>query len=679
MRQVKERFGRTLATAMAALSIVAAPGQLPADDSPVDPRSPRLTVHSPDGDLRAQVELDAEGRAGVRFSLRGRQVAAVAFGMGFPGGSLERGLRVVDTRHAKRDRSYSVAVGKTSKARDVHRELAVALEERAPPQRKFVIELRAFDDAFAFRYSVPKQAAFTELHLTGESTEFSFAGDPLLRAVPLASYTTSYEAHYVARSLSELSPGDQLYAMPMLLRSSVEANSAPVWMAITEADLTDHAGAYLVRNSAGSLSTRLSPLPDRDDEAAVIAPLPHASPWRVLFVGDSPGRFLESDVVFHLSEPCAIEDTSWIRPGRTTFPWWNAYALEGVDFEPGLNTATHKHYIDFCAEHGIEYHSLDGTDLAWYGGPINPTGPTDITTGIEGLDVEELFRYAKSKGVRLRLWSHWRAMRAQIDEALPLYERWGAEGIMVDFMDRDDQGMVAFYHEVARKAARHKLTVTFHGSYKPTGMERTWPNVLSYESALNQEYNKWDARGTPPSHNLDVAFVRMIAGPVDYHQGGMRHALPKDYAPKYKAPPVQGTRAHQLGMFVVYQNHLPMLADYPSAYRGQAGLDFLTTVPTSWDETRVLHAEVGASIVVARRKGATWYLGGMTGDEARSLRLPLTFLGEGHYEARWYEDPAGEAEASSVVAKRGRFASTDSVSVRMGIGGGFAGVWSLVE
>src|SRR5688572_30705028 len=313
-------------------------------------------------------------------------------------------------------------------------------------------------------------------------------------------------------------------------------------------------------------------------------------------VSERPGALIESNLVFHLNRPCAIADTSWIKPGKTTFPWWNHFVLEGVDFKPGVNTATMLHYIDFCAEQGIPYHSLDGLDIAWYGGPIHPKGPTDITKAAPSIDLPKVLEHAKAKGVRLRLWMHWLPLKAQIDEAFATYERWGIEGVMVDFMDRDDQEMVRFYHEMAEKAAKHRLTLTLHGAYKPTGMERTWPNVLTYEAVLNQEDNKWqppDVRGTPPAHNLDVASVRMLAAPLDYHQGGMRSVLPEKYQFRDVAPPVQGTRGHQLAMYVVYQNHLPMLADYPTAYRDQPGLQFLIQVPANWDETRVLHAEVG--------------------------------------------------------------------------------------
>ena len=245
---------------------------------------------------------------------------------------------------------------------------------------------------------------------------------------------------------------------------------------------------------------------------------------------------------------------------------------------------------------------------------------------------------------------------------------------MVDFMDRDDQEMVRFYHEMAAKAARHRLTLTLHGAYKPTGLERTWPNVLTYEAVLNQEYNKWQppgVKGTPPEHNLDVAFVRMLAGPLDYHQGGMRNVLPADYQWRDKAPPVQGTRGHQMAMYVVYQNHLPMLADSPSAYRGQPGLKFMIEVPTAWDETRVLHAGVGKCLVVARRKGAAWYVGGMTAADGRELALPLRFLGGGSFQAEVYLDDPARGPAS-VTRREQTLSAADTLRVAVPASGGFA-------
>ncbi len=651
-----------------ALALLLAPAPAAAGDGP-----PPLRLASPDGKLQVSVRADGPGRPSFDVVFRGEQVASGYLGLEFAShGPLGEGMRLAGHRRATRDETYSIPVGKASSARDRHNELVVTLESLTSPGRTLDVAFRAFDDAVAFRYSFPKPGGPPDFVLTDEHTRLTFPGDPTARLLPLNGYTTSYEAYYRTAPVSKIGP-DTLLGLPVLLQPT---GGRKAWLAVTEANLSDYAGMYLsgVAGEPGTLAARLSPLPGRFDGAKVLGKGAHASPWRVLMVADDPGRLIESDVVFHLSDPPKIKDTSWIKPGKTTFPWWNGYALDGVDFKPGVNTATMKHYIDFCAEHGVPYHSLDGLDIAWYGGPIQPDGPTDVTKAAPAIDMPELLRYSKEKGVRLRLWLHWKALKPQIDAAFAVYEKWGIEGVMVDFMDRDDQDMVRFYHEMASKAAKHHLTLTLHGAYKPTGMERAWPNVLSYEAALNQEYNKWQppgVKGTPPGHNLDVAFVRMLAGPVDYHQGGMRSVLPADYKFRDKAPPVQGTRGHQLAMYVVYQNHLSMLADHPAAYRNQPGLEFMTRVPATWDETRVLVAEVGECLVIARRSGNDWYVGGMTAARGRDLDLSLKFLGTGSFNADVYLDDAARGP-TAVTRRQQTLSASDALRVAVPPSGGFA-------
>lgn len=631
----------------------------------------RHTVTSPDGALQAEVRVDDHG-VPVFNVRRGDQVVANGrLGLNIAGAApLQAGLKIVATKRRSHDETYAIPVGKTSSARDHHNELIISFEGSTSPQRRgFVVFFRVFDDGIAFRYAVPERSASETVVLLDELTELIFPGDPTAHALPLKSYTTPYEWYYDTKPLSKLE-SDQLIGLPLLLQAPQD-----LWIAVTEANLTNYAGMYLSRSKSqpGTLVAKLSPLPGRNDGARVIGKTPFVSPWRVLMIAGDPGRLIESNIIFHLNEPSKITDPSWIKPGKTTFPWWNHYIVGDVDFEPGVNTATMKHYINFCAEQGIPYHSLDGLDIAWYGGPIQPSGPTDITKAAPSIDMPELLRYAKEKGVRLRLWMHWKALKPQIDEAFQTYEDWGIEGVMVDFMDRDDQEMVAFYHEMAEKAAKHRLTLTLHGAYKPTGMERTWPNVLSYEAALNQEYNKWQpkgVKGTPPSHNLDIAFVRMLAGPLDYHQGGMRSQLPEDYQWRDEAPPVQGTRGHQIAMYVVYQNHMSMMADYPNAYRGQPGLDFIVEVPANWDETRVLHAEYGKCLIIARRKGDNWYIGGMSA-EACERSLPLDFLKGGSYDVKLYlDDPANGPTALTI--KKDSLNAGGTLKVSMPQSGGFA-------
>jgi alpha-glucosidase len=450
------------------------------------------------------------------------------------------------------------------------------------------------------------------------------------------NFTTSYEGYYTVGPIGAL-PADTLLALPILVHPS----QGP-WVAITEADLTNYAGLYLSprRGAAGTLDSRLSPW-SSDARIKVRTALPMSTPWRLFMIADAPERLIESNLVTLLNPPSVIADASWIHPGKTTFPWWNDYVMPDTTFRSGLNTETAKYYIDFCAAHGIAYHTLDGfQDQAWYGGGIDPGDAVpDVTHGRPGLDLTEVLRYAKSKGVRIRAWMHWKALRPQLDTVLSRYERMGIEGIMVDFMDHDDQDMVGFYHEVLAKAAVHHLTVIFHGAYKPTGMSRTYPNLMTVEAVMGLEYDKFsDSHGVTPSHELIVPFTRMLAGPLDFHQGGFRYSAAADFHPIYTGPRVIGTRARSLATYIVYEDYLPMMADAPSVYRGQPGLDFAARIPTAWDETRILSGEIGHLITAARRRGTSWYVGSMNDSSARDVTIPLSFLGAGRFTAEIFAD-----------------------------------------
>ena len=651
---------------------------------------PEIAVTSPDGDVLMQLKLndtaDQKGAATLSVLYRGTPLLEDSrLGMEFSkGGYFGSQLGVTKVVTSEHDETYQLAVGKSNSARDHYRQVVVTLEEQPEPHRQIELVLRAYDEGAAFRYRIPEQPALQDFTITQEHTHFSLDSTCQAYALPLASYATSYEAYYDVAALGDLK-SEALYGLPMLLK-----HPSGTWFALTEANLIDYAGMYLRPSSGRSkaqekadrssqltlLESRLSPWPGQL-EVKVKGTAPHDTPWRVLMIGDEPGELIESNLILNLSEPCALADTDWIKPGKTTFPWWNDFVAPDVDFAPDLNTATMKYYIGFCAEHGIEYHSLDGyKNRAWYGGPIRPDGPVDITTAVSAIDLPEVLRYAREKNVGIRLWMHWQALRPQIDEALALYEQWGIEGIMVDFMDRDDQEMVNFYEEMARKTAEHHLTLTLHGSYKPAGLRRTYPNVLTYESVLNREYNKFgdgEGRGSTPAHEMLVPFTRMLAGPLDFHHGGFLHVTEANFKTRRTAPQVMGTRSRTLAMYVVYEDPMPMVADYPAAYRGQTGIEFLAQVPTSWDETRVLNAAVGQVITIARRRGEDWYVGSMTDSSARELAIPLSFLRDGEYLAEIYADDTSAAEApANVIRQTQRVTAVTTITAKLASAGGHA-------
>ena len=412
----------------------------------------------------------------------------------------------------------------------------------------------------------------------------------------------------------------------------------------------------------------LSPLPSQND-VKVKATAPHNSPWRVIMIADNAAKLIESNLVLNLNPPCAIKDTSWIKPGKVAFLWWNGYLVGDNARRGGVNTATFKHYIDGAAEFHFPYSSIDGLDIAWYGGKIPGYGENDITVPVKQLDMPAVLAYAKSKGVRIRLWVASAGLRKYLDKALDTYEKWGVEGIMVDFIERDDQEMVDWIHEMVAKAAAHHLTVTLHNISKPTGLRRTYPNLLTREAVLNQEYNKWSHVGSTPEHQLTVPFTRMLAGPLDFHMGGFRSVRQADFLPRNVAPDVMGSRCQQLAMYVVYEDPMPMAVDYPAAYRGRPGLDFLSMVPTTWDETRAIQGEVGEFITLARRKGSDWYVGSMTNNTARHLAIPLRFLAPGNWTAQiWSDDPSGDL--NQVKFETRQVTAADSITAALTESGG---------
>lgn len=592
-------------------------------------------------------------------------VAASNLGVRLKDGTeLGRDCVVVESRSVVIDASFEQYPGKRRSVIDRANETTLTLRERGAKPLEWRLVVRAYDDGVAFRYEFPRQPGWSDIELARELTEFSFPAGSVATMLPLAGFITSHEGNYQQRRVDEI-PADTLLGLPLLLRLPRGG-----WAAVLEANLTDYAGLYLARGTAprGNLVSRLAPRAD-EPQIAVRATLPHQSPWRVILVANEARQLLESDTVLKLNAPSAIQDTAWIKPGKTTFPWWNDFHEVGMPFKMGLNTQTARYYIDFCAEYGISYHTLDGVDdLAWYGGRIAPYEGADITRGIDGLDLREVIDYARQKGVRLRLWMHWEAAQRHMSWAFPLYRAWGIEGVMIDFMDRDDQDMVVFQRRLLQLAADNRLTVTFHGVAAPTGLERTFPNLLNSEAVRNLEYDKWDQDGVTPEHDVTVPLTRMLAGPLDYHQGTLRGVPLERFKPRVAAPLVIGTPTHMLASYVVLQNHLPMMADYPSAYRRHPLTRVMARVPDSWDDTRALAARVGQEIVVARRSGADWWIGAMTDRHAREVRFALTFLPPGRFQAEIYQDDSAAEHGFKLETRT--VTPIDELSLRLAAAGG---------
>jgi alpha-glucosidase len=426
-------------------------------------------------------------------------------------------------------------------------------------------------------------------------------------------------------------------------------------------------------------------------------------PWRVFIVSDDDRTFVESNLVTQLSESSKLEDTSWIKPGKVAWDWWNANNVYGVDFKAGINQETYKYYIDFASENNIEYILLDE---GW------TKSTTQIYEANPDIQIKELIEYASSKNVGVFLWVLWKPLDKDMDGLLKLYSSWGAAGVKVDFMKRNDQYMVTSYEKIAEVAAKYKILVNFHGAFKPSGIERRWPNVLTYEGVMGNEQNKWKVSNFPfsnniypvdPEHNLTIPFIRMAAGPMDYTPGAMTNVNRFDYkwSPADVSPPgfnalgqplstednmhaintrpmVTGTRAHQVAMYTVFESPLQMMCDSPSLYKKeQETVDIITQIPTVWDETIVLEAAVSDYIVVARRSGEDWYLGAMTDWEPRDFDIALSFLNENtDYSVQIFKDGINaDRNAMDYKVDEKTMSSTTPLQIHMSSGGGFSAIF----
>ena len=567
------------------------------------------------------------------------------------------------------DEQYDLVVGKSKNVHSQYTELAIALNEKNGRKRQVNLVARVFNDGVAFRYEFPSQKSREKYILTDEKTQFNLAQNPMVLTLFRENYTTSHEGYYSSLPLNEIK-ADTLMDLPTLFQYPGD-----IFMAITEANLRDYAGMYLSKKE-GILTTTLSPLPGQT-AIKVKAVLPHHTPWRVMMISDRVGALIESNILTSLCEPTMIKDLSWIRPGKSTFPWWNGSIVPDTSWPGGNNFETNQYYIDFCARNKIEYHSIVEYGLhEWYvndGAGFSPGPNVDATRAVAGLDMKAICDYAKSKGVSIRVWVHWKALYPRIDEAFAQYEKWGLSGMMVDFMDRDDQEMVNIQEEILRKAAAHKLHIQFHGAYKPTGLERTYPNEFTREATYNYETNKWNENGLSPDHDINIPFTRMLAGATDYHLGGFRAVPPEKFKTQQSRPLMIGTRCHMLAMYVVLQSWLAMVCDFPSAYEGQPGFEFIQDVPTVWDETHVPVAVVGSNVTIARRKANDWYIGTINNTIAKKIKLPLSFLPAGRYKCVMFADADDvAAEPNHLVKTIQSVTNQDILTIRLAAGGGNA-------
>ena len=529
----------------------------------------------------------------------------------------------------------------------------------------FSIEFRAFNDGVAYRF---KTSMKDEITVKNEISELVFPAGSHSWYPLETSFMSHNERTFIYSSLDTLVK-KHLASLPTLF----QVNGVDVL--VTESDIEDYPGMWLIGGGSGKMSGTWSKYPDtekltRDRDLYVTSTKDFIAktsgtrtfPWRVFVIAPSDVKLLESDMVYKLAPPNKIEDTKWIKPGHVAWDWWNANNVYGVDFKSGINNETYKYYIDFASKNGIEYIILDE---GWY-------KRGTVLESVPDINIPELCKYGESKHVGIIVWVVWKTFWDKIDDAVALYENWGIKGVKVDFMQRDDQKVVNFYLEAARKTAEHHLLIDFHGAYKPDGLGRTWPNALTREGVKGMENDKW-SRDINPDHDVTIPFTRMVAGPMDYTPGAMINMDRANFTPNFTRPESQGTRAHQVALYVIYESPLQMLSDSPSNYmKEQETTDFIVKIPTVWDDIIGIDGKVGDYLLLARRSGKEWFVGAITDWTGRDMDLDLSFLPSGKYSIDIFQDGinadryAGDYKHLKTSVKSG-----DKMKIHLAPGGGW--------
>jgi len=621
---------------------------------------PEYSLRSPD--QRIEVKVRPGSRIRYDVLVNGRAVLQDStMSINVDQNLLGRDAKVTATRQGSRDQTLEPAVRqKFARIREHYNELRIETDAA------LAVVFRAYNEGVAYRLetSLPKD----QVKVFGEEAAFNFAGDYTVFYGQEDSFFSHNERQYLPHKLHEIAPA-ALASLPAIV------DAGGVKVAIAESDVEDYPGMWLRGTGGNGLTAAFPPYPlketlerDRDykvTETADYTALTRGTrtfPWRILGIAAKDGDLITNQIVWLLAKPPQVQDTSWIKPGKVAWDWWNANNVYGVDFKAGINTRTYKYYIDFASKYGLEYIILDE---GWY-----KLG--NVLDVVPEINVQELVDYGRQKNVGVILWVVWKTLADQLQPALDQFARWGVKGIKVDFMQRDDQVLIRFYHQLASETAKRKMLLDFHGAQRPATMTRTWPNLISTEGVRGMEWSKWSADSNPP-HNVTLPFTRMFLGPMDYTPGAMLNATKAGFAPIFDRPMAMGTRCHQLAMYVVFESPLQMLADSPSNYlREPEIMEFLGPVPSVWDETRVLDARIAEFVAVARRHGQDWYIGAMTDWTPRDLDLDLSFLPAGLRMEAYQDGVNAGRMASDYKLVKSRINAGAHVKIHLAEGGGWA-------
>ncbi len=623
-----------------------------------------FAVSSPNEDIK--IELRLTDKLSYSVNYKGENILRFSpLSMTLESGEILGDLPEVESYEAQSvDDSIQTVWGIRSEIVEQYNELTLEMTG------DYSVIFRAYNDGVAYRF----QTNFSKkIKIKEEEVTYNFPKDADLFAHVVGDFQTSYEKLYTKYKVTEVVE-EEFISLPLLV------NQGRVKLVISEADAYNYPGMYLKKfatNNRPELSGLFPKYPSKTqrdgiglfnlrvtERADYMAETEgkRSFPWRVMVIANEDKQLADNDLVFKLARPKTIE-TDWIKPGKVAWDWFNDWNLTGVNFETGINNPTYEYYIDFAAKNGLEYVILDE---GW-------SSQMDLLLPNPAIDLPKLIAYAKVRDVEIILWCVWHVIDRQMEMALDQFVAWGVAGIKVDFIDRDDQIAIYFQEKLAAECAKRKLLVNYHGCSKPTGLHRTYPNVINYEGVRGNEYNKFDVDETP-AHNVDLVYTRMVAGPMDYTPGSLRNSTKGNFQTNFSNPMSHGTRCHQLAMYVVYYAPMQMLCDAPTAYEKYPDiLAFLADVPTTWDDTCALDGKIGEYVVIARRKGTDWYIGALTDWSERKIRLDLSFLDKGDYTATMFVDGVNaNRNAEDYQMKIKTVDRSTTITVPLKSGGGVA-------
>ena len=535
-------------------------------------------------------------------------------------------------------------------------------------KKNFSVEFRAFNDGIAYRFITNIKK---EIEVKNETFAINFPGDYLAHIAQSGSFKTAYESPYKHLKTSAYTSKKDISYLPVLIETDKGYK-----ILISEADLSDYPCMFLRGTDSNGMVSTFPKCPlefgeDGDRSQKIVKEADYIAktsgqrsfPWRTFVLAKEDKQLVENEMIYKLSSPCEVKDLSWLKPGQVSWEWWNDASPYHVDFVSGYNLDTYKYYIDFASKFGISYILMDE---GWAMSTLDPYTPNPK------VDLFELIRYGKEKNVKIVLWLTWLTVEKNFD-LFKKFSEWGIAGVKIDFMERSDQWMVNYYERVAKEAAKYKLFVDFHGAFKPAGLERRYPNVLAYEGVLGME----QGGNTKPDNSIYLPFMRNAVGAMDYTPGAMLSYQPEYFQSSRANAGSTGTRAYQMALYVIFETGLQMLADNPTNYyREKECTEFITKVPVTWDETKVLYAKIGEGVIVAKRKGSQWFIGGMTNSGGKTVEVSLDFLPAGRtYTMTSFEDGVNSYKQAMDYKKReSKVTNQTKLTIKMVRNGGWAGI-----